>query len=126
MLNIEFVKSMSVLFAALFCCMAVNAQAVNECNASAKVAKSERAIAGSPYWKFTFHVMTTCDASSGSFEYEYRVKGDAGRGKLRTVPSWNAASGRTFSWTDEVSIGADMDAEFSRFIPGTFKSKKVR
>lgn len=111
---------------AMCCATAANAQAVNECNASAKLVKSERAVAGSPNWRFTFQVTTSCDASSGSFEYEYRVKGTAGAGTPRTAPSWNAANGRSFSWTDEVSIGAAQDAEFARFVPGTFKSKKIR
>lgn len=126
MLRTRYAQSLAALAVATFYCTAANAQAVNECNASAKVVKSERATAGSPSWKFTFQVTTTCDASSGSFEYEYRVKGTAGGGTPRTAPSWNAANGRAFSWTDEVNIGAAQDAEFSRFVPGTFGSKKIR
>lgn len=126
MLNTKFTQPLFALVVATFCWTAANAQAVNECNASAKVVKSERAVAGSPNWKFTFQVTTTCDASSGSFEYEYRVKGTPGGGTPRSAPAWNAANGRAFSWTDEVNIGTAQDAEFSRFVPGTFGSKKVR
>lgn len=103
-----------------------SAQSINECNASAALIKSERALAGSPNWKFTFQVTTSCDASSGSFEYEYRLKGTTGDSSLRTVPSWNAANGRAFSWTDEVNIGISQDAQFARFVPGTFGSKKIQ
>lgn len=115
-----------VFFMISFLGFASNAQSVNECNASAKIIKSERAANGSPSWRFIFQVYTNCDASSGSFEYEYRVKGSAGGGIPRTAPAWNSANGRTFSWTDEVNIGTSREAEFVRFIPGTFGSKKVR
>lgn len=124
--NTKFTPPLFALIVATSFCVAASAQMVNECNASAKVVKSERAIPNSPNWKFTFQVTTTCDASSGSFEYEYRVKGTAGGGTPRTAPSWNAANGRAFSWTDEVNIGTAQDAEFSRFVPGTFGSKKIR
>lgn len=98
----------------------------NECNAAAKLIKSARTQPSSASWTFTFQVSTACEGSSGSFEYEYRVKGNAGSATLRRTQSWKSENGKKFEWTDDVTVGTSSEGEFARFIPGSFVSTKVR
>lgn len=98
----------------------------NECNAAAKLTKSARTQPGSASWTFTFEVSTACEASSGSFEYEYRVKGNAGSATPRRTQAWKAENGKKFEWTDDVTVGTGSEGEFARYVPGSFITTRLR
>ena len=108
------------------CASQLGQAAENDCNATVKNTKSHKPVAGSATWTFVFEVKTKCIASTGSFEYEYRIKGANQKPITRKAPAWNAGAGRAFTWTDEVGLGADQSAIFVRLVPGTETSTRVK
>lgn len=103
------------------------AQAVpNDCNAKVTLAKSQRAPNPSSTWRFEFKVTTSCEASTGSFEYEYRVKGQAGKDIVQRSPAWTANDGKNFPLTVDFNLHPSNEAVFVRVVPDSITSTKIR
>lgn len=71
----------------------------NECNA--KVTPQDPVAAGNGT-RFVFDVKTDCDASTGKFEYAFRVRGTE-KPIVRNSPPWTVADGKSFQVKDEYS-----------------------
>lgn len=71
----------------------------NECNAT--VTPQDPVAAGNGA-RFVFDVKTDCDASTGKFEYAFRVRG-TDRPIVRNSPSWTVSDGKSFQVKDEYS-----------------------
>ena len=101
------------------------AAANNACSAKVSIVKSERVGATTAKWRFTFHVKTKCTASTGRFEYSYRIKGSAEKPTIRPVASWNAEKGADFDWTDEVNAPLDVELELVNIDNKSVQSTKL-
>lgn len=110
---------------AVLLCSSAHA-APNDCNAKATLANSQRAPNPSSTWRFEFNVTTSCEASTGSFEYEYRVKGQAGKDIVQRSPAWTANDGKNFPLTVDFNLHPSNEAVFVRLVPGTITSTKIR
>lgn len=69
----------------------------NECNAT--VTPRDPVAAGSGT-QFVFDVKTDCDASTGKFEYAFRVRG-TDKPIVRNSPPWTVSDGRSFQVKDD-------------------------
>jgi hypothetical protein len=71
--------------------------AQNECGATVSVLSVNRIGADT---EIKFKVATTCNASTGSFEYSLRSSLPGGITSPRRVPTWKAANGSSFELTE--------------------------
>ena len=97
----------------------------NECNAAISLVNSQRVATGTPKWRFSFRVKTQCIASTGRFQYSFRIKGSTSKPTDRSAPSWNSANGADFEWTDEVSASEPVELEFITIDKNTIESTKL-
>lgn len=97
----------------------------NDCMAKVAPIASNRVAPDTPKWSFKFRVTTKCAASTGRFQYTYRVKGSSTKPTERSVASWNASNGAQFEWSDEVSAADNVELEFFRVIEKSIESTKL-
>lgn len=103
--------------------------APNDCNAKVKLVKSQRAPNPSSTWQFEFDVTTSCEASTGMFEYEYRIKGQGDRVTVNRSPSWTASDykkgTKNLSLTVDINLHPSHEAVFVRVVPDSITSTKT-
>jgi hypothetical protein len=89
----------------------------NECKAA--VTPLDPVAAGSGTG-FVFEVKTDCDASTGRFEYAFRVRGND-KPIVRNAPPWTVADGRSFRVKD--TYGAPV-GDVGKAVVSKIQSKK--
>lgn len=101
------------------------AHAGNDCAASVKLKKSERFAINSPNWTFTFAITTKCAASTGAFEYSYKIMGVSDKPIVKKAPNWTASDKSVFTVVDEQNIGVNVEPEAISILESSIESKKL-